>query len=89
MDESDAFISKSLIALLVEQFELRLNSFHGIKHWARVLENGRYLASNNGSVLQVVELFSIFHDSRRIKEGFDLDHGKRGLRICPSWAGRP
>ena len=47
-------------------------------HWARVLENGLKLAETTGANVAVVQLFAIFHDSRRENDGSDPDHGRRG-----------
>jgi len=55
---------------------------HGLPHWARVLENGRRLAAVSGADLTVVELFALFHDARRVSEGTDPDHGRRGAALA-------
>jgi uncharacterized protein len=47
-----------------------------------VLEIGLRLAEETGANLEVVQLFAIFHDSRRIGEGFDDGHGKRGAELA-------
>lgn len=61
---------------------------HGISHWARVLENGRLLAQVTGADLEVVELFAIFHDARRVNEGWDIGHGSRGAQLAEELLGR-
>jgi uncharacterized protein len=53
------------------------NGEHGVAHWARVLENGLLLASVTGARRSVVELFAVFHDSRRLSDGDDPLHGRR------------
>jgi len=53
-----------------------------LSHWARVLENGRVLAPRTGAKIEVVELFAVFHDSRRVNEGWDDDHGGRGAELA-------
>lgn len=55
---------------------------HGLPHWARVLELGRKLTEETGADLAVVELFAIFHDSRRVNEGTDPEHGRRGAALA-------
>ena len=37
--------------------------------------------------IEVVQLFAIFHDSRRINEGCDDGHGKRGAELAASSPG--
>ena len=47
-------------------------------HWARVHENGVRLAGATGADAEVVALFALFHDSRRVNEYNDDGHGQRG-----------
>ena len=61
---------------------------HGIVHWARVLENGRRLAETTGAILEIVELFAIVHDSRRLNEGWDPQHGPRAAEFAATLRGR-
>ena len=60
---------------------------HGVRHWARVLENGRRIAEMNGADLEVVTLFALFHDCRRVNEGTDDGHGLRGAQLARSLRG--
>jgi uncharacterized protein len=46
------------------------------------MENGRLLSQVTGANLRVVELFSVFHDSQRVNEGFDSGHGCRGAEFA-------
>lgn len=57
-------------------------------HWARVLENGLRIAESNGAHTEVVTLFALFHDSRRINEHWDKDHGLRGADFARSLRGK-
>ena len=68
---------KNLLKGVVDQFVLSLDGPHGVFHWARVCENGRLLAPLTGATLEIVELFSIFHDAKRSNDGADPDHGRR------------
>ena len=61
---------------------------HGVVHWARVLENGLRIAEANGADAEVVALFALFHDSRRVSEYSDNGHGLRGARLAKSLRGR-
>ena len=69
---------KPLICRILEDYSLPWFGTHGVGHWARVLENGIRLAKETGANIEVVQLFAIFHDSRRVCEGVDLGHGQRG-----------
>jgi uncharacterized protein len=52
---------------------------HGVVHWARVWENGeRIAAATPGVDLEVVRLFALFHDARRVNQYRDPGHGSRG-----------
>lgn len=55
---------------------------HGLDHWFRVWKNAQMLASGTPSVdLEVVALYALFHDSMRVNEGSDPDHGLRGYKL--------
>ena len=55
---------------------------HGITHWARVARNGKILCPLTGADPLVVELFALFHDSRRQVEWHDPEHGARGATFA-------
>jgi uncharacterized protein len=55
----------------LEDYALPWDGFHGVAHWARVLENGVRLATETGARIEVVQLFAVLHDCRRIHEGDD------------------
>lgn len=69
---------KPIIHRILEDYALPWYGTHGVGHWARVLENGLRLAKDTRANIEVVQLFAIFHDSCRVNEGTDADHGKRG-----------
>src|SRR5262249_18595463 len=46
---------------------------HGVAHWARVCENGLRPAEGTRANIEVVRLFAVLHDSRRIDERTDPD----------------
>jgi uncharacterized protein len=60
---------------------------HGVVHWARVLENGLRVADATGADREVVTLFALFHDSRRVNECTDDGHGLRGGEFARSLRG--
>jgi uncharacterized protein len=62
-------------------------SFHGPEHWRRVERNGLLLARQTGANVNIVRLFALFHDSRRLNDGWDPGHGKRGAEFAASLRG--
>lgn len=66
-----------VVQRILEEYSLPVGGLHGISHWARVLENGRELSKQTGAQLEVIELFSVLHDSKRLNEGRDDRHGLR------------
>ena len=66
---------KSIVHIILSEYELPWDGTHGVSHWARVLENGLRLAEETGADIDVVRLFAIFHDSQRINEGTDNGTG--------------
>ena len=71
-------------ALMNFAFESRLyeSEVHGIEHWHQVEYNGMLLAKKTGADFDVVRLFAIFHDSRRLDDAYDCDHGARGAEFA-------
>ena len=78
---------KPVIHAILDEYTLPLDGDHGITHWARVLENGRRLSEETGANIEVVSLFAIFHDSRRVNELTDPDHGQRGADFAAELRG--
>lgn len=71
-------ITIELLAAIKKQYRLSWMGIHGVLHWNRVYENGVKLSEQEGVDKDVVQLFSVFHDSQRLNEGRDKDHGTRG-----------
>lgn len=81
---------KRLLNIVLDQYRLPLEGYHGPVHWARVLMNGRdlyrswhpiefkKLGSNAARVDDVLVLFALLHDACRHDEGEDDGHGARG-----------
>lgn len=78
---------EALLARVADQYSLHARSLHGPRHWVRVRRYGQFLAPQTGADTLVVDLFSLFHDSRRINESYDPDHGKRGGELARQWCG--
>ncbi len=76
------------IDAFLEDYALPLDGDHGVAHWARVLENGLRLAEETQANVEVVSLFAVLHDSRRINEFGDPDHGPRAAAFAAKLRGR-
>jgi len=73
-----------LIREILQDYALPVRGEHGVVHWARVLENGLRLAGATGASVEVVTLFALFHDSRRVNQSHDYGHGLRGAKFAQS-----
>ena len=60
---------------------LSWEGIHGFQHWKRVRNNGLRLAHFTRARTDIVELFSIFHDLKRLNDDADPDHGKRAAEF--------
>jgi uncharacterized protein len=78
---------KSIVHVILTDYALSWHGPHGVCHWARVLENGLRLAEATGANADVVRLFAIFHDSRRVNESTDCGHGQRGAELAAHLCG--
>lgn len=83
----ELFVGPELIERILAQHALHAFGIHGVGHWARVILNGRLLAEETGADPRVVELFAVFHDSRRINDGTDPEHGRRGAALAEAKRG--
>ena len=70
-------MKNAILQRIKDQYQLNLNSDHGIHHWKRVDEIGLYLSKETGADTTVVSLFAYLHDSKRINEDYDPEHGER------------
>ena len=70
---------------VLTQFELDHRGIHGTPHWMRVRQLGLNLAAEEGGNPHVVNLFALFHDSRRLNEHTDHGHGGRGAQLARLW----
>jgi len=83
----DMMISKGLVEVVRREFILRLDGVHGVAHWARVRDNGFRLAELTGANPEVVELFAFLHDSKRLNNGIDPEHGQRVAKFARTLRG--
>jgi len=80
-------IAPAFVRFLVKTHMLTYHSPHGISHWHRVLRNGLDIADHvDGVNRKVLTLFAYLHDSERIDEGKDIEHGLRASRLIESYA---
>lgn len=77
-----------LLQAIRREYQLPWRGIHGVAHWARVMENGLRLAEVTDARLQVVRLFAVFHDCRRVNEGHDPGHGRSGAAFAATLRGR-
>jgi uncharacterized protein len=77
----------AIMAQILNSYTLPVWGYHGVVHWARVMENGLRVAEANGADCDVVALFALFHDSRRVNESRDDGHGLRGGELAQSLQG--
>jgi uncharacterized protein len=73
---------KPVLQAILDDYALPLGGDHGVAHWARVLTNGLRLAEQTAANVEVVALFAVLHDSRRINEVTDPQHGPRAARFA-------
>ena len=71
-----------IVREILAGYRLPVQGIHGVGHWGRVLENGWHLAAETGANLDVVVLFALFHDARRVNEDCDEGHGQRGADLA-------
>ena len=77
-----------LVHTILDEYSLTRDATHGVSHWARVLENGMRLAKETGANVDVIKLFAVFHDSKRVNEVVDPGHGQRGADFAAELRGR-
>jgi uncharacterized protein len=80
-------VKSLVIAAIRAQYRLDWDGIHGLAHWERVRENGLRLARRTGARGDIVELFAYFHDSCRLNNGCDPEHGARGAELARRLAG--
>jgi len=77
----------AILRAILPGYELAVRGHHGVVHWARVWENGRRLAEATDGDAEVVGLFALFHDARRVNENHDFGHGRRGADLARTLRG--
>lgn len=60
---------------VMNEFHLKNSVIHGISHWSRVFYYGATLSKIHNIDLEIIAYFSIFHDSKRMLEDDEPEHG--------------
>ena len=78
MTERHHRIIRKALAVVRPQFRLHFEGgIHGLPHWSRVWIHGRALASSLDIDPAVLAWFAFLHDSQRLDDGWDPQHGNR------------
>lgn len=83
-----AFDQKGLLIEVLGQFKVSRQGVHGPNHWARVRHHALAIGQATGADLLIVELFAFLHDSKRLNEDRDPDHGKRAASFATQLNGQ-
>ena len=62
------------------RWPIGMGETHGVKHWDRVAKFGRLLYQD-GADMNVIMAFAYLHDSERIDNEEDVNHGKRASKL--------
>ena len=81
------FEHRELLRVVRGRFALQGTGIHGVPHWLRVRDNGLRLAEVTGARRDVVELFALLHDSRRLNDVHDPLHGERAAGFAQELSG--
>jgi uncharacterized protein len=83
MRHHDGAVQPPLVRAILVGYRLPLSGVHGPAHWLRVRANGEALAgATHGADLEVIRLFALLHDSRRVNEHTDPQHGARAADLA-------
>jgi uncharacterized protein len=70
-------------ALLYATEASKSSKLHGPEHWLRVMALGAQLCLETpGADPHVVDLFAALHDTQRLNDGYDPDHGRRAADLA-------
>ncbi|HZN57479.1 MAG TPA: hypothetical protein VFD71_05330 [Planctomycetota bacterium] len=84
---AETLAAAAILREILAGYSLPVRGAHGVVHWARVLENGARIAAETGADAEIVALFALFHDARRVNEAVDEGHGERGGDLARSLRG--
>ena len=73
----------ALVATVTERAPWRASHFHGERHWLSVGMTGALLAREVAGVDRTVAfLFALLHDSQRLNDDWDPEHGHRAAALA-------
>jgi uncharacterized protein len=76
-------LNRELIDRVAADSLLASSYDHGERHWRAVAAVGRRLVEvTPGADAELVFLFALFHDARRVNEHTDPEHGARGAALA-------
>jgi uncharacterized protein len=78
---------ESLWRFVSAPFSNHVTALHGPEHWRRVEHNGLFLSKQTDAIPDVVRLFALFHDCRRMNDDYDPGHGARGAEYAETLRG--
>ena len=78
------FNQAKLVKEILSQFKINKRGVHGPSHWARVKHHGLIIGEQVGADLEVIKLFAFLHDSQRVSEYSDPEHGSRAAQYAKS-----
>lgn len=67
---------------ICEHYALNLYGAHGIEHWENVYANTMMLSKVYGIESNIFMLFALLHDSKRLDEDDDFEHGIRAASFA-------
>lgn len=70
-----------LLNIIKTNFKVDFYGIHGIYHWFYVYKNTQKLTDYYNINSSVPKLFSILHDSKRVSELRDINHGPRAANF--------
>jgi len=76
---------QALLEEICDHYKLNLYGAHGIEHWESVYANTQMLSEVYGVESKVFMLFALLHDSQRLDEDDDFEHGIRAAQKIQSY----
>ena len=78
MSDRHGHLIRKALSVVRPQFRLDFaDGIHGVAHWSRVWYHGRMLAAAVDVNPSILAWFAFLHDSQRIHDGTDREHGAR------------
>jgi uncharacterized protein len=68
---------EKIIKRIKQELKILPESIHAETHWNRVASFGEYIAEKEGLNKHLIRLFAYFHDSKRLNDSYDPEHGPR------------